>query len=148
MDGGPSHVRSPKGESALGGPGPGPPPALGALLQAVGELAERGAEVGHGAPDQGQEGPVYSSRTVNRVAPSVPAAKVKVRTPLNRPSGMPPFQVIRWPGLNSVTGKVRPGLALETTLIVCPGGDGALDPLDARVPRLVAGASVRMPCPE
>jgi hypothetical protein len=31
---------------------------------------------------------------------------------------MPPLQVIRWPGLNSVTltGKARPGSALETTL--------------------------------
>jgi uncharacterized protein YndB with AHSA1/START domain len=29
--------------------------ALGALLEAVGELAERGAQVGHGAPDHGQE---------------------------------------------------------------------------------------------
>src|SRR4029450_1330766 len=123
MDGGPSHVRSSKGESALGGPGSGP--ALSARRAPSGRRRTGGtrAEVGHGAPDQGQEGPVYSSRTVNRVAPSVPGARVKVRTPLNRPSGMPPLQVIRWPGLNSVTltGKVRPGLALETTLIVSPG---------------------------
>jgi hypothetical protein len=71
----------------------------------------------------GRRGPVYSSRLVNRVAPSVPAARVKVRTPLNRPSGMPPLQVIRWPGLNSVTltGKARPGSALETTLSLFPG---------------------------
>jgi hypothetical protein len=36
---------------------------------------------------------------------------------------MPPLQVIRWPGLNSVTltGKARPGLALETTLSLLPG---------------------------
>jgi DNA-binding transcriptional ArsR family regulator len=42
----------------------------------------------------GMRGPVYSSRMVNRVEPSVPGARVKVRTPLNRPSGMPPLQVI------------------------------------------------------
>ena len=52
----------------------------------------------------GRRGPVYSSRMVNRVAPSLPGARVKVRTPLNRPSGMPPLQVIRSPGLNSVSG--------------------------------------------
>jgi hypothetical protein len=36
---------------------------------------------------------------------------------------MPPLQVIRWPGVNSVTftGKARPGLALDTTLIFSPG---------------------------
>jgi len=66
---------------------------------------------------------VYSSRTLKRMPPSVPGARVKVRTPLNRPSGMPPLQVIRWPGLNSVTltGNARPGLALEATLIFRPG---------------------------
>jgi hypothetical protein len=72
---------------------------------------------------RGSSGPVYSLRMVNRVAPSDPGARVKVRTPLNSPSGMPPVQVIRRPGLNSVTltGKARPGLALETTLISPPG---------------------------
>jgi hypothetical protein len=71
----------------------------------------------------GRRGPVYSSRMVNRVEPSVPETRVKVRTPLNRPSGMPPLRVIRWPGVNSVTftGKARPGLALDTTLIFSPG---------------------------
>lgn len=66
---------------------------------------------------------MYSSRTLKRMPPSVPGARVKVRTPLNRPSGMPPLQVIRWPGLNSVTltGNARPGLALEATLIFRPG---------------------------
>ena len=36
---------------------------------------------------------------------------------------MPPLQVIRLPGVNSVTltGKARPGLALDTTLIFSPG---------------------------
>jgi hypothetical protein len=36
---------------------------------------------------------------------------------------MPPLQVMRWPGVNSVTltGKARPGLALDTTLIFSPG---------------------------
>jgi hypothetical protein len=29
----------------------------------------------------GRRGPVYSSRMVNRVEPSVPGARVKVRTP-------------------------------------------------------------------
>src|SRR5215204_2604919 len=88
----------------------------------------------------GRRGPVYSSRMVNRVVPSVPGARVKVRTPLNRPSGMPPLQVIRWPGVKSVTltGKARPGLALDH-LDLLPRGDGALDPLHARVPSLVAG---------
>src|SRR4029453_15687974 len=52
---------------------------------------------------RGSRGPVYSSRMVNRVVPSVPGARVKVRTPLKRPSGMPPLQVIRCPGANSVT---------------------------------------------
>jgi hypothetical protein len=60
---------------------------------------------------------------VSRVAPSPWGDSVKVRTPLNSPSGIPPVQVIRWPGLNSVTltGKARPGLTLETTLIFSPG---------------------------
>ena len=36
---------------------------------------------------------------------------------------MPPLQVIRLPGVNSVTltGKARPGLALDTTLSLAPG---------------------------
>jgi hypothetical protein len=97
--------------------------ALGALLEAVGELAERGAQVGMERQIMGRSGPVYSSRTVNRVAPSVPGARVKVRTPLNRPRGIPPLQVIRLPGVTSVTltGKARPGLTLDTTLIFSPG---------------------------
>ena len=42
---------------------------------------------------------------------------------MKSPSGMPPLQVIRFAGSNSVTstGKVRPGLASETTLIFPPG---------------------------
>jgi hypothetical protein len=66
---------------------------------------------------------VYSSCMVNRVVPSLPGARVKVRTPLNRPRGMPPLEVIRRPGVSSVTltGKARPGLALETILSLLPG---------------------------
>jgi hypothetical protein len=41
--------------------------ALGALLQAAGELPEQRAQVGHGPPDQGSSGPLYSSRMVKRV---------------------------------------------------------------------------------
>ena len=54
---------------------------------------------------------------------------------------MPPLQVIRCPGANSVTltGKARPGLACERTLSFSPGGDAALDLVHARVPCLVAG---------
>jgi hypothetical protein len=70
----------------------------------------------------GSSGPVYSSRTVNLVAPPC-GVRVKVRTPLNSPSGMPPSQVIRSPGRNSVTlsEKVRLGLASETSLSRSPG---------------------------
>jgi hypothetical protein len=45
----------------------------------------------------GSSGPVYSSRTLSVVAPSPCGDSTKVRTPLNRPSGIPPDQVIRWP---------------------------------------------------
>jgi hypothetical protein len=36
---------------------------------------------------------------------------------------MPPLQVIRFPGVNSVTltGKARPGLALDRTVSFSPG---------------------------
>src|SRR5258708_21855077 len=67
-------------------------------------------------------GPVYSSRMVNRVeAPS--GVSVNVRTPLNRPSGMPPAHTIRLAGVNSATftGNARFGFAAETTLIFSPG---------------------------
>ena len=71
----------------------------------------------------GSSGPVYSSRTSNFVAPSPCGESVKVRTPLKSPNGIPPVQVIRWPGANSftLTGKARFGFASETTLIFSPG---------------------------
>jgi hypothetical protein len=50
----------------------------------------------------GSSGPVYCSLTVNLVA--LPCGdRVKVRTSRNSPSGIPPSQVIRPPGRNSVT---------------------------------------------
>jgi len=57
------------------------------------------------------------------VSCSLKLESVKVRTPLKRPSGIPPDQTIFCAGTNSVTltGKVRPGFALDTTLIVSPG---------------------------
>ena len=74
----------------------------------------------------------------NLVAPSPCGASVKVRTPLNSPSGIPPVQVIRWPDVNSVTrtGNARPGLACETTLIFSPG---AMRPSTRSTPESQAG---------
>jgi hypothetical protein len=46
----------------------------------------------------GSSGPVYSSRMWNRVGPSADGASVNVRTPLHRPSGMPPLHVMLRPG--------------------------------------------------
>ncbi len=65
---------------------------------------------------------MYSSRTVKCVfAPSGTTANV--RTPLKRPSGIPPLQVMVRGGSNAVTltGKARPGLASETTSTFSPG---------------------------
>ena len=86
----------------------------------------------------GSSGPVYSSRMVKRVRPSPSEVSRKVRTPRNRPSGMPPAQVMRWPGTRSVTvtGKARPGLASETTLILSPS---AIVPSTLRTPESHAG---------
>jgi hypothetical protein len=70
----------------------------------------------------GRSAPVYCSRTVNLV-PSPCGDRVKVRTPRNSPSGIPPSQVIRSSGRNSVTlsEKVRFGLASETSFSFSPG---------------------------
>jgi DNA-binding transcriptional ArsR family regulator len=89
---------------------------------------------------------VYSSRITKRVAPSS-GVSVNVRTPLNRPSGMPPLQVMRSAGENSVTltGNARPGLASETTLIF---SRGAIRPSTRTTPESQSGydaASVRIP---
>jgi hypothetical protein len=59
--------------------------------------------------------PENFSRILNEVVPLPCIDKVKVRTPLNKPNGMPPDQTIFWAGENSVTftGNARPGLTCE-----------------------------------
>src|SRR4051812_20875205 len=58
---------------------------------------------------------------VNRV-PRPSGVSVKVRSPLNRPSGIPPDQIVRSYGRSSVTvtGNARPRLIFEKTLILAP----------------------------
>src|SRR5262249_36156329 len=85
------------------------------LLRPVANCWKDGPRSGIEGQISGSSGPVYSSRTVNSVTPPAFGARVNVRTPLNRPSGIPPDQTIRRPGTNSVTltGNARPGLAFE-----------------------------------
>ena len=67
-------------------------------------------------------GPLYSSRMVNSVPPELFAVSVYVRTPLNRPSGVPPVNS-RLPGpanLVTVTGNVRPGATFDWILSFLP----------------------------
>src|ERR1044072_876950 len=111
---------------------PDPSSLLGALLQAVGELAERGAEVGHGAPDQGQEGPVYSSRTVNRVAPSVPGARVKGAHALEQAQrhAAAPGHPLAGAELGHLDREGAARVGLGDDLEPVPGRYAALDPLD------------------
>ena len=70
---------------------------------------------------------------------------MKVRSPLNKPSGMPPDQTMRFAGVNSatLTGNARPGLTLACTVIRSPG---AMSPLILETVLFQAGyraASVR-----
>ncbi len=71
----------------------------------------------------GSSGPLKCSRISKRVAESGPGVSVNVRTPLKSPSGIPPVQVIRAGGSNSVTriGNPRPGFSSEKTLSFSPG---------------------------
>src|SRR5712692_3743462 len=59
----------------------------------------------------------------NSTAPSEPGTREKVRSPLKRPSGMPPVQTIFLLGTNSLTltGKARPGLIFAYTVTFSPG---------------------------
>jgi hypothetical protein len=60
----------------------------------------------------------------NSVAPSaVDGVSVNVRTPRNRPSGIPPVHTIRCGGWNSATvsGNARPGLIGTNSFILRPG---------------------------
>ena len=83
-------------------------------------------------PIIGSSGPLYSSRIAKRVRlPS--GTSENVRTPLKRPSGIPPVQVIPRPGSNAVTltGKARLGFASDVTLSFSPG---AIRPSSERTP--------------
>src|ERR1700689_3638333 len=68
-------------------------------------------------------GPVYSSRTWNAVPPVPSGDTLKVRTPRNRPRGIPPLNRSRAGGSKSVTltGKARPGAAWDRIVIFSPG---------------------------
>jgi DNA-binding transcriptional ArsR family regulator len=90
-------------------------------------------------------GPVYSSRIVKRVAPPS-GVSVNVRSPLKRPSGMPPVQVILSSGLSSVTftGNARFGLTSEVTFSLAPGSIRPSSCFTLESQDVYAGASVRI----
>ena len=66
--------------------------------------------------------PENASRMSNSVPPSFGVSRY-VRTPLNRPSGIPPVHTIRWGGSNALTrtGNARPGLSVVYTRSFPPG---------------------------
>ena len=75
---------------------------------------------------------------------------VNMRTPVNKPSGMPPLQVIDRAGLNSltVTGNVRPRIRAGDDLDRLPGRDSAVDAHDAGMPvRIVRSIDEDRPDP-
>src|SRR6185369_6860844 len=67
-------------------------------------------------------GPVYTSRIAKRTFPSDCSVRVYARVPVNRPSGIPPRQTMRWPGVNSttVTGNPRLGFTSGKTVTLWP----------------------------
>ena len=72
-------------------------------LRPLAKRSNEGPRSGMERPISGRSGPLKSSRMSKRVEPLSSGVRVKLRTPLNSPSGIPPVQVIWRPGLTSST---------------------------------------------